>query len=53
MTAYGTSLNLVPVEFAAVTGLYVARLFVVFQITNYIFLRTLPSPAVLVGAPAA
>jgi len=28
---------------------YVATLFVVFQITNYIFFRTIPTPAVLVG----
>lgn len=49
LTAYGTSLNLVPVEFAAVTGLYVARLFVVFQITNYILLHTAPTLPVMVG----
>lgn len=46
---YGTSLNLAPVDFAAVTGLYVAVLFVVFQITNYAFFRVAPTPAVLVG----
>jgi hypothetical protein len=39
LTLYGTSLNLAPVEFANVTGLYVATLFVVFQITNYVFFR--------------
>jgi hypothetical protein len=49
LTLYGTSLNLAPVEFAAVTGMFVATLFVVFQITNYIFFRTAPTPAVLVG----
>ena len=49
LTLYGTSLNLAPVEFAVVTGLYVATLFVVFQITNYIFFRALPTPGVLVG----
>lgn len=49
LTAYGTSLNLAPVEFATVTGLYVATLFVVFQITNYVFFRTPPSGAVLLG----
>lgn len=46
---YGTSLNLAPVEFAAVTGMYVAVLFVVFQITNFAFFGILPTPAVLVG----
>jgi small multidrug resistance family-3 protein len=29
--------------------MYVATLFVVFQITNYIFFRTAPTPGVLVG----
>ena len=49
LALYGTSLNLAPVEFAAVTGLYVATLFVVFQITNYIFFRTAPTSAVMLG----
>ncbi len=49
LTLYGTSLNLAPVEFATVTGMYIATLFVVFQITNYIFFRTAPTLAVLVG----
>jgi small multidrug resistance family-3 protein len=49
LTLYGTMLNLAPIEFAAVTGAYVAVLFVVFQITNYIFFRTAPAPAILVG----
>jgi len=46
---YGTSLNLAPVDFATVTGAYIATLFVVFQITNYLFFGAVPSPAVLVG----
>ncbi len=46
---YGTSLNLAPVEFAAVTGLYVAVLFVMFQITNFIIFRTAPTVPVIVG----
>ena len=46
---YGTTLNLAPVEFAAVTGLYVAVLFVVFQITNFIIFRTAPTVPVMVG----
>ena len=49
LALYGTSLNLAPVEFATVTGVYVAMLFVVFQVANLIFFRTLPTPAVLVG----
>ena len=46
---YGTSLNLAPVDFATVTGIYVATLFVVFQITNFVFFRQLPTPTILVG----
>jgi small multidrug resistance family-3 protein len=49
LTGYGTSLNLAPVEFATVTGMYVAILFVMFQITNYLIFRTVPTPPVLVG----
>jgi hypothetical protein len=49
LALYGTSLNLAPVEFAQVTGFYVATLFVVFQITNYIFFRTAPSLSVVIG----
>lgn len=49
LALYGTSLNLAPVEFAAVTGMYVATLFVIFQITNFAFFGALPTPAVLVG----
>ncbi len=49
LTLYGTSLNLAPVDFAAATGMYVATLFVVFQITNYIFFRAIPTPGVLAG----
>jgi multidrug transporter EmrE-like cation transporter len=49
LTLYGTSLNLAPVEFGVVTGIYIAVLFVVFQITNYIFFHKLPTAAILVG----
>ncbi len=49
LTLYGTSLNLAPVEFATVTGLYIATLFVVFQITNFLFFRAVPTPSVLLG----
>jgi small multidrug resistance family-3 protein len=49
LTLYGTSLNLAPVEFATVTGSYVATLFVVFQITNYLFFRAVPTTPVMAG----
>lgn len=49
LTLYGTSLNLAPVDFAAATGMYIATLFVVFQIANFLFFRTAPTPAVFLG----
>jgi small multidrug resistance family-3 protein len=49
LTLYGLFLNLAPVEFATVTGIYIASLFIAFQIVNYLFFRHVPSPAVLVG----
>jgi small multidrug resistance family-3 protein len=49
LTLYGTSLNLAPVDFATVTGLYIATVFVMFQTANYIFFHIKPSPGVLVG----
>jgi small multidrug resistance family-3 protein len=49
LALYGTSLNLAPIDFAAVTGMYVATLFVVFQVVNYVFFHTAPTIPVLVG----
>jgi small multidrug resistance family-3 protein len=49
LTMYGLFLNLPPVEFATVTGVYLASLFVMFQIVNYILFRHVPTPAVLLG----
>jgi small multidrug resistance family-3 protein len=49
LTLYGTSLNLAPVEFAQVTGIYIATLFVMFQISNYFFFDARPTIPVAVG----
>ena len=49
LTGYGTSLNLAPVEFASVTGIYVAMLIVMFQIVNYLFFHIAPTPAAIAG----
>lgn len=46
---YGTCLNLAPVEFAEVVGLYVATLFVMFQITNYLLFQVRPNLPAAVG----
>ena len=49
LLGYGTSLNLAPVEFRHVVGLYIATLFVVWQIINFIFFRTSPNLPIFVG----
>jgi small multidrug resistance family-3 protein len=46
---YGLFLNLAPVEFGKVVGLYIATLFVVWQIITYITFKTLPTVPVIVG----
>lgn len=46
---YGYSLNLAPVEFRQVVGLYIATLFVVWQVINFIFFRTGPTVPILAG----
>ena len=49
LTLYGVSLNLAPVEFAEATGIYIASLFVMFQVVNYMFFKVAPSFSVLTG----
>lgn len=49
LTMYGMFLNLAPVDFATVTGVYLASLFITFQIVNYLFFRQTPGAGVLVG----
>lgn len=46
---YGFTLNLAPVEFRQIVGLYIATLFIIWQIGNYIAFRTLPSMPIIVG----
>jgi hypothetical protein len=46
---YGSLLNLAPLDFGQVVGLYIATLFVVWQIVNFLFFRTLPTIPILVG----
>ncbi len=46
---YGFFLNLAPVEFGKVAGLYIATLFVIWQIINFIAFKSLPSGPVLFG----
>ena len=49
LAGYGTLLNLAPLEFGQVVGLYIATLFVMWQIINFIFFRELPTFPILAG----
>ena len=49
LAAYGTFLNLAPLEFGQVVGLYIAILFVVWQTINYLAFNQTPSGPVLGG----
>jgi hypothetical protein len=49
LSLYGAFLNLAPVEFAQATGIYLASLFVMFQVVNFAFFKVVPSTGVLVG----
>jgi hypothetical protein len=46
---YGFFLNLAPVEFGKVVGLYIATLFVVWQIISYITFKSIPTVPVIIG----
>ena len=49
LAIYGLLLNLAPIDFATVTGIYLASLFIAFQTVNYLFFRHIPSPGILTG----
>ena len=49
LAGYGTLLNLAPLEFGQVVGLYIATLFVMWQIINFAFFQDLPTPPILAG----
>lgn len=46
---YGLSVNLAPVDFGRVVGLYIATLFVMWQIVNFIVFQVTPAAPVFVG----
>lgn len=46
---YGLCLNLAPLEFGQVVGLYIATLFVVWQVVNFVFFRSVPTLPIVVG----
>jgi hypothetical protein len=46
---YGFFLNLAPVEFGRVVGLYIATLFIVWQVISYLTFKSIPTLPVIVG----
>jgi small multidrug resistance family-3 protein len=46
---YGCTLNLAPLEFGQVVGLYIATLFVIWQLINFIAFRKVPSLSIALG----
>jgi len=49
LAGYGTFLNLAPLEFGQVVGLYIATLFVMWQIITFLFFRTVPTLPIMAG----
>jgi small multidrug resistance family-3 protein len=49
LAGYGTILNLAPLEFGQLVGLYIAILFVMWQMLTFVFFRTPPTTPILVG----
>jgi small multidrug resistance family-3 protein len=46
---YGLSLNTAPIEFEKVVGVYIATLFVMWQLVSFLTFRTVPSLPTLAG----
>ena len=46
---YGLSLNHAPIEFEKVVGVYIATLFVMWQIVSFLTFRAVPNVATIVG----
>ena len=46
---YGYLLNLAPLEFEKVVGIYIATLFVMWQVIGYLFFRHVPGWPIVIG----
>ncbi len=46
---YGIALNLAPLEFGQVVGLYIATLFIMWQIINFLFFGAVPTVPIMAG----
>ena len=49
LLGYGTFLNFAPLEFGQVVGLYLATLFIVWQVINFVAFRAVPTVPIIVG----
>lgn len=49
LLGYGTFLNLAPLEFGQVVGIYLATLFVVWQVINFLAFRAVPTLPIVLG----
>jgi hypothetical protein len=46
---YGYFINMTPLEFGKIAGMYIAILFTVWQVINYIAFKTTPSLPIIIG----
>jgi len=46
---YGLCLNLAPIEFHRVAGIYIATLFIVWQVISFLVFRSTPTLPILLG----
>jgi hypothetical protein len=49
LLGYGSFLNLAPLEFGRVVGIYIATLFMVWQLISFIAFRAVPTLPIVVG----
>src|SRR5277367_498943 len=49
LLGYGSFLNAAPVQFERVVGVYIATLFVVWQVVAYLVFRSIPTVPVVIG----
>jgi hypothetical protein len=49
LLGYGSFLNAAPLDFGRIAGLYIAMLFVVWQIINFLVFKTPPGLPILLG----
>ena len=46
---YGFSLNLAPVPFGQIVGIYISTLFIVWQVINFLAFRDVPTLPIIIG----